>query len=212
MKTESLSRIKKGIPQSPIIISGKRKKNGTIGDELRYKNLVESMGNGISEIDHNGVSTYANDTTCELWGYRRRDIIGRKVSGFLDRSNLEILNKQLSKRRSGGCESYELTWTRKDGQKVHTVMTPTPYFESDGRFLGSFAVITDISFGNPDHHWCHLLPLSRMCFSIHVLKSLWSKIRSVMWVNLSLLSSLRIDILPKMPSKTSLLILNPWRL
>ena len=59
MKTESLSRFNNGISQSPIIIS--RRKNsqkGTIGEEYRYKNLVEAMGNGISEIDHNGVSTY----------------------------------------------------------------------------------------------------------------------------------------------------------
>ena len=146
MKTESLSRFKSSISHDPITIFRRRNsQNGMIGGEHQYKNIVEAMGNGISEIDHKGVSTYANDTICELWGYRRGDIIGRKVSDFLDQTNSEILNKQLNKRKSGGCESYELTWTRKNGQKVHTIMTPTPYFESSGRFLGSFAIITDIS-------------------------------------------------------------------
>ena len=72
MKTESFSRLNNGNSQSPIVISGRRKKrSGVIGEEYRYKHLVEIMGNGISEIDHNGVSTYANDTACELWGYRK---------------------------------------------------------------------------------------------------------------------------------------------
>jgi len=67
------------------------------------------------------------------------------VVHFLDDDNQKILSQQLEKRRKGERQPYEIIWTKKDGSKLLTIMTPTPYFDSKGRFKGSFAVITDIS-------------------------------------------------------------------
>ncbi|MBU1342757.1 MAG: PAS domain S-box protein [Proteobacteria bacterium] len=113
--------------------------------EQRYRTLVETMGDGLSEIDENQVTTYANDMLCQMWGRSRDEIIGKKVDQFLDEKNKKILFSQLEKRRKGESASYEIVWTQKDGSKLHTIMTPTPYFDSNGDFKGSFAVITDIS-------------------------------------------------------------------
>lgn len=103
------------------------------------------MGDGLSEIDEHQVTTYANEMLCKMWGRSREEIIGRKVSQFLDKENREILSRQLEKRRKGERKPYEIIWIKKDGSKLHTIMTPTPYFDSQGKFKGSFAVITDIS-------------------------------------------------------------------
>ena len=113
--------------------------------EKRYRTLVETMGDGLSEIDESRLATYANDRLCDMWGYSRDEIIGRSVADFLDKENRKILNEQLAKRRKGENDPYEIVWARKDGTKIHTIMTPTPYFDASGNFKGSFAVITDIS-------------------------------------------------------------------
>ncbi|MCK5349657.1 MAG: PAS domain S-box protein [Desulfobacula sp.] len=113
--------------------------------EKRYRTLVETMGDGLSEIDENQVTTYANDMLCKMWGRTQSEIIGKKVIAFLDQKNRNILKEQLRKRRKGGRTPYEIVWTKKDGTKLPTIMTPTPYFDSDGNFKGSFAIITDIS-------------------------------------------------------------------
>jgi len=113
--------------------------------EQRYRTLVETMGDGLSEIDENQVTTYANDMLCRMWGRSREEIIGQKVDQFLDGENKKILLNQLEKRRKGGTDPYEIVWIKKDGSNLHTIMTPTPYFDADGRFKGSFAGITDIS-------------------------------------------------------------------
>lgn len=113
--------------------------------EKRYRTLVETMGDGLSEINEKQQATYANDRLCQMWGYAREEIIGRYVTDFLDSENQKILTEQMRKRRKGECEPYEIAWTRKDGRKIHTIMTPTPYFTEKGDFKGSFAVITDIS-------------------------------------------------------------------
>ncbi len=103
------------------------------------------MGDGLSEIDENQITTYANEMLCRMWGRSRKEIIGKKVDQFLDDENRRTLFEQLKKRKKGESKPYEIVWTKKDGTKLHTLMTPTPYFDSDGGFKGSFAVITDIS-------------------------------------------------------------------
>jgi PAS domain S-box-containing protein len=113
--------------------------------EARYRTMVETMGDGLSEIDENQNTTYANDTLCRMWGRSRDEIIGVPVTRFVDEENRAVLMAQLEKRRRGECHAYEIVWTRKDGAKLHTLMTPTPYFDETGRFKGSFAVVTDIS-------------------------------------------------------------------
>ena len=113
--------------------------------EERYRRVVETMGDGLSEIDENGIATYANRRLSDMWGYDCEEILGRPVSDFLDEENRQVLEMQLKKRRLGKRDPYEIVWTRKNGTKLHTLMTPTPHFDVNGRFMGSFAVITDIS-------------------------------------------------------------------
>lgn len=113
--------------------------------EQRYRTLVETMGDGLSEINENQVTTYANEMLCRMWGRSRDEIIGKKVDRFLDDENKKILFDQLEKRKRGESHPYEIVWIKKDGSRLHTIMTPTPYFDAEGNFKGSFAVITDIS-------------------------------------------------------------------
>jgi len=113
--------------------------------EERYRLLVETMSDSLVVIDTDGLVTYANDRACEMWRRTRDDILGRPVSYFMDEANQLIFRQELEKRKKGEHGSYELTFTRKDGKKVPTLISPKPIFDADGRFAGSFAVITDIT-------------------------------------------------------------------
>ncbi|MFU8769399.1 MAG: PAS domain-containing protein [Desulfotignum sp.] len=113
--------------------------------EARFKTMVETMGDGLSEIDEHQNTTYANDRLCRMWGRTREEIIGVPVTRFVDENSRAVLMDQLEKRRRGERGACEIVWNRKDGSKLHTLMTLTPYFDADGRFKGSFAVVTDIS-------------------------------------------------------------------
>ena len=107
--------------------------------------MVETTKVGVSAIDEKGVITYANERFGEIWEYSVDEIIGRHVFDFLDEENLKILKEQLSKRKKGSSESYEITWTKKDGSKAPTILSPTPIFDKDGRYRGSYGFITDIT-------------------------------------------------------------------
>lgn len=40
---------------------------------------------------------------------------------------------------------YEITCRKKDGRKVYAIVSPTPQFDENGRYIGSFAIQTDIT-------------------------------------------------------------------
>jgi signal transduction histidine kinase len=67
------------------------------------------------------------------------------MTDFIDEANQKIREEQISRRRRGEFDSYEIVFTRKDGQKVSTVVSPQPVFDDVGHFAGAFAVITDIT-------------------------------------------------------------------
>jgi PAS domain S-box-containing protein len=115
--------------------------------EERYRTLVETMKVGLSSIDEKGVLTYANEQHCKILGYSMDEMIGRPTTDFQDEENRKAQKEIFAKRRKGmrNPSPYEITWVRKDGRKIHTILTPTPSFDADGHFTGSFAIITDIT-------------------------------------------------------------------
>ncbi|MEE8553007.1 MAG: PAS domain S-box protein [Desulfobacterales bacterium] len=113
--------------------------------EEKYRLLIERMNDGLGVYDKNNENTYANDKFAQMLGFSKDEIIGRPASYFLDKTNQGILKEQIEKRKKGERGHYELVWTRKDGQKIYTIISPEPIFDSEGNFNGSFAVITDIT-------------------------------------------------------------------
>ena len=113
--------------------------------EKQYRILVETMNEGFSIIDENQVRTYANQRLCEMLGYDYPEIVGVSATRVLDETNKTLFEREFAKRRRGKSDAYEITFTRKDGQKVPAIVAPKPVFDEKGNFKGSFSVVTDIT-------------------------------------------------------------------
>lgn len=113
--------------------------------EERYRMLVETMNEGLKVQDEHGLLTYVNKRFCEMLGYSRDEIIRHSVTDFLEKSSQNIHKEQIVKLRRGRSEPYEIIWVRKDGQRILTYVSPNPIFDREGRYKGSFSVITDIT-------------------------------------------------------------------
>jgi len=113
--------------------------------EEQHRLLIETMNEGLAVIDENNLWTYVNDKLCERLGYPRDEIIGHPVTDFLDEKNQKLFKEQKEKRRTGRYGSSEVSYLRKDGQRIFAIVSPRPIFDRDGQFKGSFAVITDIT-------------------------------------------------------------------
>jgi PAS domain S-box-containing protein len=113
--------------------------------EAQYRQLVDNLNHGLAILTLGRDFTFVNQKFCELLGYARPEILGHKVTDFLDRPNQEIITEQLNRRERGEKSPYEIEWTRKDGAKIITLITPIPLFDDDGHLQRALAVITDIT-------------------------------------------------------------------
>jgi PAS domain S-box-containing protein len=116
--------------------------------EERFRRVVETMKVGMGTIDENGVLTYVNEYFCKMLGYSMEEMIGRSTLDFYyDEEGRKAQEKIFANRRAGMQDPapYEVTWRRKDGQKVYAILSPTPNFDADGRYTGSFAIHIDIT-------------------------------------------------------------------
>ncbi|MBM4145071.1 MAG: PAS domain S-box protein [Nitrospira sp.] len=113
--------------------------------EEHHRTLIETMNEGLSVIDQNNVITFVNEQFCEMSGYSRDELLGYNYLVLLDKENQRIFKKQWAERLSGDATPYELSVTRKDGKKIHTIVSPKPLFDDEGKFAGSFAILTDIT-------------------------------------------------------------------
>jgi PAS domain S-box-containing protein len=114
--------------------------------EQRYRTLVETMNDGLGTSDKDGRWVYVNDRLCEMLGYQREEMIGSPVTRFLGGPvDQRIYREQRGQREPGTSVPYEIDGLRKDGEKIFVLVSPKPLFDQEGRFQGSFAVITDIT-------------------------------------------------------------------
>ncbi len=113
--------------------------------EQQYRRLVETMNDGIGVVDDNSLFIYVNDRFGKMLGYLENELIGRSITNLVDEESLYVLREQLNKRSEVKRDSYELVLLKKDGNRIATSISPTPIFDEDGNYNGSFAVITDIT-------------------------------------------------------------------
>ena len=113
--------------------------------EKQYRMLVETMNDGLGVQDEQGKWIYVNDRLCEILGYTRDEMIGKPLADFLTETGHIIYQEQMTRRRMGERESYEIPWLRKGGQIVIALVSPRPTFDEHGSFKGSIAVITSIT-------------------------------------------------------------------
>lgn len=113
--------------------------------EERYRLLVETMNDGLIMEDLEGYIIYVNQKFIKMTGYDRDELIGKKISDFLDDKNISVYSKYTKEGLEGDVSPYELTWNRKAALKLPTIVSPQSILDSRGQLKGFFAVITDIT-------------------------------------------------------------------
>lgn len=110
-----------------------------------YQVLLESMNDGLVVIDEKLRIAYVNERFCQIVGGSKEDLIGQAASSLHDERSRKIFEQEIDKRRKGEHNSYEIAFQCKDGRRIFARISPRPIFAEDGRFKGSFAVVTDIT-------------------------------------------------------------------
>lgn len=113
--------------------------------EKRLRYLVEKMGEGLIVADGSETITFVNDKMCEILGCESNELIGRTIYEFLNETNKAILREKTMNRMKGLSEKYELQFIRKSGDLVSTIVSAAPLYSDDDSYVGSFAVVMDVT-------------------------------------------------------------------
>jgi len=127
------------------ITQRKRTEEELRASESRYRHLVEAMNEGLGFADQNYNFTFVNQKFCDMLGYCQDEVIDRKLIEFIHGDYRGLMKDQMTRRRRGEDERFELAWTTKNGDKVYTLASPKGFFDGQGNFTGSLVVLTDIT-------------------------------------------------------------------
>ncbi len=127
------------------ISNSKRAAKALEESKEEYKRLIQTMNEGLWVQNEDGVVSFVNDRLCEMLGYSAKEMIGHRVAEFLDEPSLKKLGDRTQTRGQQGAPSREIEWSCKDGRRVWTIVAPSLLYDAEGEFLGSFAVVTDIT-------------------------------------------------------------------
>jgi PAS domain S-box-containing protein len=113
--------------------------------EERYRQLVETMNEGLAMADKDYVFTFVNERFAEMLGYCREEMVGRHLLEFVHEDYHDFMRNQIAQRIKGLAKSYEIDWRSKHGHRVYTLVSPRGFYDAEGAFTGSLGVLTDIT-------------------------------------------------------------------
>ena len=142
---EVLAKVKDVIEKQRLVNEKRQAEKALQKSEERYRLLVETMDEGLATVDENGMTTYVNDRFAKMVGYSTDELINKPATLVLDEENQKIARELWEAREKVDIASHEIVLTRKDGRKVHTIVSPKPISDNDKKYKGILGVFTDIT-------------------------------------------------------------------
>ncbi|GEM_PF-626804 len=115
--------------------------------EEQYHTLIESVNDGIVELDSNGVITFANKALAHIHGYERaEDLIGLRMFDLVSSEKREEITRGFLESIASGqiISAILIPFLKKDGSTGYGEVKPTPII-TKGSLSGMRAVLRDIT-------------------------------------------------------------------
>lgn len=113
--------------------------------EARFRQVVETMQQGLTMQDAESRMIYVNDVFCDIVGYSRQELLGQPVMVLLTEASQAIVEEQIARRRQGESNRYDVVLHHKSGEPRHALIAATPILSEDGQFQGSFSIVVDVT-------------------------------------------------------------------
>jgi two-component system cell cycle sensor histidine kinase/response regulator CckA len=111
--------------------------------EERYRRVLETIPEGVLQLDTAGVATYANEPIGVVLGLPRAQLIGVSLRGFLDDQGQSELTRRLAECKAGRSTVGATRLMRADGSQRSVRMSMMPLSDDQGRYSGVVCMVTD---------------------------------------------------------------------
>ena len=113
--------------------------------ERRYRELVETMNEGLAMTDAHYRITFVNRTFCQMFALDAGEVLGRPLLDLVHDQDKAMMQERIAARSSCASPSFETAWTGGDGRILYTLTSPRHFFDEQGTFTGCLGVFTDIT-------------------------------------------------------------------
>ena len=127
------------------ITARKRSEEELRRSEQRYRQIVETAGEGIWQIDAESRTTFINQHMAEMLGCTVAEMDGASMFEFMDEEGKATAAANVERRRRGIKEQHDFKFRRKDGRDLWAIVSTDPIVDSAGRYAGALGLITDIA-------------------------------------------------------------------
>jgi diguanylate cyclase (GGDEF)-like protein/PAS domain S-box-containing protein len=111
----------------------------------RYRAIVETAQEGIWLIRDDGRTLFANEKFAQILGRPLAEVYDLPAPDVVPEQARDTVLPRLQSRPKRGHETYELQVVRPDGELRTILISASPLVEPGGGYVGSLAMITDIT-------------------------------------------------------------------
>ena len=127
------------------ITERKRFEKALSASEEKYRQIVDTMMEGIWVVDTEIRIVLVNHQLAEMLDYTVEEMVGKYAFDFVLEKTDGDLRDIKKRRKSGVSEQYDAKLRRKDGTYVWVLISAAPIHDEDGEYSGSLAMITNIT-------------------------------------------------------------------
>ena len=137
-----------GFRQTSRDVTQRKKAEKTLRQsEEKYRAILESIDEGIYEVDLAGNFTFLNDSTCRIFGYPKEELMGMNPRQYSDQENAkklsQIFNRVYETGEPGSGYDHEII--RKNGRKRSVQASVSLIKDSSGKPIGFRGITRDIT-------------------------------------------------------------------
>lgn len=113
--------------------------------EEKYRNLIETTGEGVLIGSPNGIIQYVNQRMADMLGYPAEELVGESGLNLIPPDWRPKVMANRAALGSGEAIRGEILMRRKDGTPLWTMWSSSPMFDETGRHVANLTMHSDIS-------------------------------------------------------------------
>jgi len=110
-----------------------------------YRELLESLQEGIWAADLEGRTTFVNMPMAKMLGFTIDEMLGKSLFDFVDERLHESFKQHFVLRERGARERYEFEFQRKDGSPIFLDIEAAPRYDAEHNVVGRLAGVMDVT-------------------------------------------------------------------
>ncbi len=112
--------------------------------EEKYRLITETSIDGIYQVDTTGKFVFVNKSFVKMFGYPRKDLIGKNFAILLPSKSIPLLQKWTEEVLSGKAVKNEVHAKHKKGYEVQVILSAVPITKG-GKIVGLTGIMKDIT-------------------------------------------------------------------